>query len=253
VRKEIEQAYERLFEDLYFPPFHVWLEQHREIADAIRTASETLGVRVRPDAKLALLINFHVLVWLPLRLSSREDKKIDMSKILDGILKDIPLILKSAEALSSSSQSAEREISSHLVFEAALKKWRTMAVNEFKIWVSFLTAILGMVLSAQGITDVYKSGYNGDWNNTSTKRFQWQAGYVLISIVLLSFAAFFGARLPPVSEDELQALKDRVLSLQLEAAATRTTTLAVVQELVELRVKLEASVSSSSARTDKAK
>ena len=94
------------------------------------------GIRLRPDAKLFLLSNFHLMVIKP--LMERENRMWDQTKVerrlelVPAIRSDIDSILIAAytEAL----ESQKREVSGHLVMSAINRRWKDMKTMSFRIW-----------------------------------------------------------------------------------------------------------------------
>jgi hypothetical protein len=83
------------------------------------------GRRLRPDAKLFLLINFLQMIVIPVILARRQDGP-DLGRILFA---DTVTLLK-----ESADETNETDVSSHSVLKALTKNWQRLNVSALKLW-----------------------------------------------------------------------------------------------------------------------
>jgi hypothetical protein len=115
---------ERRFHDIYNNLYREYggelIPAHAELAQEIRVRLENainesyLSERIRPDAKLYLLVNFHRLVVVPLM----EGGSISTDEIFDYLSDDVGIILRRARDLAEA-----EEISGHLIVDALSEVW----------------------------------------------------------------------------------------------------------------------------------
>jgi hypothetical protein len=109
------------------------LRQMIDSAERETFAEPTIGViftpyagrRLRPDAKLFLLINFLQMIVLPVSLSER-GSNVDLRRILFA---DTVTLLK-----QSADETNERDVSSHAVLKALTKNWKKLNFSALKLW-----------------------------------------------------------------------------------------------------------------------
>jgi hypothetical protein len=108
--------------------------RRRELAlrtrDIIEEAVEGWYVseRIRPDAKLFLLVDFHRLLVMPLVESGRMTPDEDFGRLGD----DTGFIISSARDLADRDQ--EEEISSHRVVDTVSQEWDNLQLTRESIW-----------------------------------------------------------------------------------------------------------------------
>jgi hypothetical protein len=98
--------------------------------EAYRNRGERLLTRVpperlRPDAKVFLLINLLQMVAVPVQLSQR-GRNIDLRRVLFA---DTVTLLRSAE-----DEATGNEVSSHAVLKAVAKNWQKLNLSGLKLW-----------------------------------------------------------------------------------------------------------------------
>ncbi|MGV9012969.1 MAG: hypothetical protein ACOH13_10290 [Flavobacteriales bacterium] len=99
-------------------------------------AAKLENIRLRPDAKLFLLANFHLMVIKP--VMEADNRQWDQTRVekrtglITAIKSDILSILTSAYAEANENQ--EREVSGHSVLSAINKRWKDMETMSFNIW-----------------------------------------------------------------------------------------------------------------------
>ncbi len=118
---------ERRFNDIYDNLYREYgnelgpaqAELPREIRARIDNAIDELYLseRIRPDAKLYLLVNFHRLVVMPLI----EDGSISMDEVFGYLSDDVGILLRRARDLADSREA--EEISGHLMVDALSDVW----------------------------------------------------------------------------------------------------------------------------------
>jgi hypothetical protein len=101
----------------------------RMIEDAITAAQADLGLldRLRPDAKLFLLINLHQMVTRPVamrRTVSGEQPPLD-----SYVREDVHTILETAKE-----EAREREVSGHAIVVALSRIWEKLRTNQLDVW-----------------------------------------------------------------------------------------------------------------------
>lgn len=83
------------------------------------------GRRLRPDAKLFLLINLLQMIVRPVSLAGRRNQS-DLGRILFA---DTVSPLKEAAG-----ETRDREVSSHAVLQALTKNWMKLNLSALKLW-----------------------------------------------------------------------------------------------------------------------
>ncbi len=83
------------------------------------------GRRLRPDAKLFLLINFLQMIVHPVSLAGRRNQS-DLRRILFA---DTVSLLKEAAG-----ETRDRDVSSHAVLKALTKNWMKLNLSALKLW-----------------------------------------------------------------------------------------------------------------------
>ncbi|HEX8948370.1 MAG TPA: hypothetical protein VF790_05370 [Dissulfurispiraceae bacterium] len=101
----------------------------RMVVNAIDAAIGELGLtkRIRPDARLFLLVNLHQMVVLP--LSSGVEPGLERADLEATLERDVTTILRNAAERAEGS-----EISAHAILDATADTWRALGVNRFETW-----------------------------------------------------------------------------------------------------------------------
>ena len=114
------------------------LNQTEFIREAVEKIDQELsrerGLRLRPDSKLFLLLNFNEMIARPLASGGR----LESGKLLSGVEKDLRLIVqRAAEEHRPHPQEGElggeAEISSHYIVNALSRSWADLHVTGL-IW-----------------------------------------------------------------------------------------------------------------------
>lgn len=105
------------------------------IEDIYIDSKKNIGIVIRPDALHFIIVNFHQLVILPIfvEYSQREilDSK-EVSKVMDCVVKDFNLIIKSAMQIAK--YKGSKEVSSHTIIEALHTNWKNLESSKIEIW-----------------------------------------------------------------------------------------------------------------------
>lgn len=153
--KRYNEAYNRLYADYAYDYGYPrrrprpWIERglEQEIVLETRRAIEQLemeaqkhadagNMRLRPDAKLFLLSNFHLMVIVPLlenenRYGPGPLAELNQS-LTTAIRQDLEAILE--DAYSSTYEAGTREVSGHAVMASIDKLWKGLKTTSFRIW-----------------------------------------------------------------------------------------------------------------------
>jgi hypothetical protein len=133
---EVYRSYAYLSTDyvlrLPFPGYIPNLRAIRQVTDAIEEAVTKLGLtlRLRPDAKHFLLINFHQMVILPLMHPESYREKIDLNKLLSELKDDAHHILSYAMKKTE----GKKEITSGDILKACADTWGDLKLQVYGIW-----------------------------------------------------------------------------------------------------------------------
>lgn len=137
MKPEYYDIYRRLY-DLYmrdallFPPIRPFppSEQVKLIDDAITKAisDNNLKLELRPDARFFLLVNFHLMVVLP--LYANPNRPIALPKLKEILDSDVSTILNE----TSKNLSNDREISGHEVLNTVSNIWKSLKATELQVW-----------------------------------------------------------------------------------------------------------------------
>ena len=102
----------------------------RLVTEAIDAVLREMGLeqRLRPDARLFLVVNVHQMVVLPLSYTAHMPPR-DLLK--DMIRDDIRSVLQVA---ISSERRDQREVSGHAVVNALSQVWEKLRITEFQLW-----------------------------------------------------------------------------------------------------------------------
>ena len=102
----------------------------QEIRDRIDNAidEQSLSERVRPDARLYLLVNFHRLTVVPLI----EGGSLSTDEISNHLSDDIGTILRRARDLADSRE--KKEISGHVIADAVSEDWDKLKLSSTSAW-----------------------------------------------------------------------------------------------------------------------
>jgi hypothetical protein len=114
-------------------PFRL-LTRSRDIKivnDALENAIRDTGVerKLRPDARLFLLVNVHNMVVLPLSFAGEMPPQ---RVTIEMLSEDLRLILKDASARAEQLQ--EEEISGHMVLNVLSEVWGKLRITEWQLW-----------------------------------------------------------------------------------------------------------------------
>lgn len=144
MRHEYFEIYRDLYDlylySVYLPyPWSPWPESAgltvrgllRSIAGAIDDAIYSLGLRekIRPDAKLVILVNLHQLVVLPITHRDTPSPQI-IERLPTMLAQDTRLIFTKAKGLAGDNQ----EITGRIMFKAVLEVWAELALTHIDIW-----------------------------------------------------------------------------------------------------------------------
>jgi hypothetical protein len=94
------------------------------------------NMRLRPDAKLFLLSNFHLMVVVPLLENAYRNgpgPRAELNQdLVSAIKQDIETILE--DAYSTAYEAGVREVSGHAVMTSIDKLWKGLKTTSFRIW-----------------------------------------------------------------------------------------------------------------------
>jgi len=113
-------------------PIRSWRKRTALIAEAIRVAEERLsmGERVRPDARLFLLVNLDQMVVLPVGLAGVEElTRHRYHGLLRTIVDDVMLLLSTAARDASN-----ETVSAHHLITALATRWKDLKLAKHEIW-----------------------------------------------------------------------------------------------------------------------
>jgi hypothetical protein len=118
-----------LFRKRRLPPF-ADMRTVRMIDNAIIEAQGELGLgdRVRPDARLFLLVNLHQMVALPVAGVSGRYRE-PQSRVEEYVRQDVRDILEAAKE-----ESKDAEVSGHAVVGALARIWEKLQINKLEVW-----------------------------------------------------------------------------------------------------------------------
>lgn len=112
-----------IYEELYKEYTHELTGEDKELAHKVKALVDDLvdeldlSERLRPDAKLYLLVNYHRLLVIPLVRS----KFIDTKQIFDSLKVDAKLALNEARAIAD--RRKKDRISGHVMVDSIGKVW----------------------------------------------------------------------------------------------------------------------------------
>jgi phosphatidylinositol kinase/protein kinase (PI-3 family) len=94
------------------------------------------NMKLRSDAKLFLLSNFHLMVIVPLlegenRYGPRPPSELNRN-LATAIRQDLEVILEDAYSLSY--EAGSKEVSGHSVMSSIDKNWKGLKTTSFRIW-----------------------------------------------------------------------------------------------------------------------
>jgi hypothetical protein len=119
----MERRFHDIYDNLYREYGNELGSAQAELAQQIRVRIDNaidelyLSERIRPDAKLYLLVNFHRLVVMPLI----EGESISTNEALGYLSDDVGILLRRARDLADSREA--EEISGHLMVDALSDVW----------------------------------------------------------------------------------------------------------------------------------
>lgn len=105
-----------------------------ELAQEIRVRLDNaidalyLSERIRPDARLYLLVNFHRMAIMPLT----EARKAYTDELYNFVSEDAEIILRRASDLAD--RRSEAEISAHLLIDSVSEVWDELRLNSQDWW-----------------------------------------------------------------------------------------------------------------------
>ena len=119
----MERRFHDIYDNLYSEYGNELGSAQAELAQQIRVRIDNaidelyLSERIRPDAKLYLLVNFHRLVVMPLI----EGGSISTDEVFGYLSNDVGILLRRARDLADSREA--EEISGHLMVDALSDVW----------------------------------------------------------------------------------------------------------------------------------
>lgn len=115
------------------------LETRRAIEQVEMEAQKHPDVRsmtLRPDAKLFLLSNFHLMVILPMLENAYRNGPAPLSELnqdlTSAVKQDLESILE--DAYSAAYDAGVKEVSGHAVIASIDKLWKGLKTTSFRIW-----------------------------------------------------------------------------------------------------------------------
>ena len=97
------------------------------LENAIFDIEEKIGKRLRPDARLFLLANFHLMIMLPM---THPMSTTSAEELTDAIRSDIHSIVNTAAEKSIN----EPDVSGGAILRATAQLWNTLKTNAQNIW-----------------------------------------------------------------------------------------------------------------------
>lgn len=150
MNREFYSIYEQLFEIYGHYPVPMWWPERwpermpitfradeilRRIKSSVDRGVEraNLSNRLRPDARLFLLVNFHQLFLLPLYYVRGWSGEYE--EYVNAVDPDIDLILKEADKSARKAGYEEKpEITGRHILDAVHNLWKELRLNRFEIW-----------------------------------------------------------------------------------------------------------------------
>ena len=133
----MDSIYEGLFATLYETQSTARMRDGRELGftDAVRRVIDSAtdgiqrntNVRVRPDAKYFLLVNFVEMLLAPLLLAQREPPEL----LFEAAAHDIELLIRGAAFAGSPLNS---EVSAHRLIDTLSRNWTQLKLSDIHIW-----------------------------------------------------------------------------------------------------------------------
>jgi hypothetical protein len=118
-----------------FIEYERFLYDQVDILDYISSIIQRLeysdGMRLRPDAKYFLLVNFHHMIVEPILMSNLEgENKLSFDEIGPAIAEDLHRIIE----LAFKSLGNEKELSGHQIMKVIDKNWAEFKTTRFQVW-----------------------------------------------------------------------------------------------------------------------
>ena len=131
-RSRVSKYFRRRFRDE--DEYYYLQEDFMQMIENEMDKMETYGnIRLRGDAKLFLLTNFHQMIIRPLLLASISQKTIPpllrRNKLIEMVRADIQAVVE-----FSREDSNEEEISGHSIMRSIDKMWGKLNSAKFEIW-----------------------------------------------------------------------------------------------------------------------